>query len=195
MKTYQEYVELGKAIVDQVNDRQMKICSYAIEVCTIRHGGKSAGFYTLKDYANDIGLNNKTLNQWMLVYRNVILKLTPKQRETLTWKLACKANEMLEESNTVENRLKGIPRSKRCTKSRLSPERVQLVYDHALEEKPFVSEFLNMVKWTKHGIGLLKKRDLTMIEDTHLVHLMELLDESSEIINEYLTQKKRKASA
>jgi len=193
MKTYQEYVELGKQVVDQVNDRQMKICSYAIEVCQIRHGGRSDKLYTMKDYARDIGLNNKTLNQWMLVYRNVILKLTPQQRETMTWKQASRVNEQLEEANTIENRIKGTPRSKMNTKKFITSERVQSLYDQSMSEKPFVGEFMSIMKQANHTKNVLNKRDLSIIQDNHLLHLMEILDECSDLINKHLTLKKRKA--
>jgi hypothetical protein len=191
MKSYSEYVLLGKAIVDQVQDRQMKICSYAINICTIRHGGRSDKFYTMKDYATDIGLNNKTLNQWMLVYRNVVVKLTPKQLETMTWRQASKANEYLEESNTIQNRIDGKPRQKAVSKGYLSPAIVQRVFDDAVSEKPFVGEFLNLVKQAKHCKHLLLKRDLSLIEDSHMLHLMEILDNCSDLINEHLTEKKK----
>ncbi len=191
MKTYEELVALGREIVSQVNDRQMRICGYAIQVCTIRHGGRSNGYYTMKDYARDIGLNNKTLNQWMLVYRNVVLKLSATQLETMTWKMASRVNEQLEEANTIENRIKGTPRSKMNTKKFVTTERVQKLYDDAVEEKPFVGEFMAIMKQTKHCHSLLLKRDLSLIQDSHLNHLMQMLDNCSDMINDHLTQKKK----
>lgn len=192
-ETYEHYVSLGKELVQNVEDRQMKICGYAIKVCTIRNGGYSAGYYTLKDYANDIGLNNKTLNQWMLIYRNVVLKLTDKQLEIMTWRQASKVNENIEHINTIENQLKGTPRKRSAPKKSVSPKEVQKLFQDHLDEKPFIGEFLSVVKQTKHTRHLLTKRDLSIIEYTHMVFLMELLDECSDIINEFLTDKRKQA--
>ena len=192
-KTYDECVEIGKQIVNSVNDKQMRICELAMEVCTIRHGGRSDKFYTMKDFAKDIGLNNKTLNQWMLIYRNVVLKLSDKQLENMTWKQASKVNENLEETNTIENTLKGTPRKRPAPSKKLIPaEKVRKLYDEYLEEKPFLNEFLSMVKQTKHSKNLLQKRDLSIVQTSHLTHLMELLDQCSDIINEHLTNQRKR---
>lgn len=196
MKTYQEYVALGKAVIEQVNDRQMKICSYALKVCTIRHGGRSNGYYTITDYARDIGMSRKTLSEWLGIYRNVIEKLSEKQMETLSWSQAMRTNQYLGGQNTIDNKLNGNQRSKVGTKKSFTPDRVQKMHDSILNEKPFVGEFLSIVKQMNHAKTVLTKRDLSIIQESHLSHLMEILDECSDVINDYLTKaRKAKRSA
>lgn len=189
--TYEKYVELGKKLVEETNDKQMKICSYAMKVCTIRHGGRSGGFYTMTDYARDIGLKRKTLSEWMLIYRNVILKLTDKQRETMTWKQASKTHEAMAAQNSIDNVIKGKPRHKTGVKKSFTPTRVQKIHEELMNEKPFVGEFLGIVKQVNYAKGILSKRDLSIIQDNHLIHLMQLLDNCSDLINDYLTEKKK----
>jgi transposase-like protein len=188
---YEKYVELGKELLNKVEDYQLKICKYAMEVCTIRHGGHSKGYYTIKDYARDIGMNTKTLQNWLITYRNVVLKLSIDQQANLNWNKASKVNNVLEENRTMDNAINKKPRTRDAFKKHLAPEKVQKIYDAYSEQKPFEGEFVNMVQQTKGFKNLLEKRDLSIVEDKHLAHFMTLLDECSDLINEYLTLKKK----
>ena len=61
MKSYLDYVLLAKQEIKAIEGHQIRICEYADAACTIRHGGRSNGYYTLTDFARDIGLPTKTL--------------------------------------------------------------------------------------------------------------------------------------
>lgn len=190
---YDDYVKLGKEIVDQVKDKQIKICALAMKVCTIRHGGRSSGYYTMTDYAKDIGLNNKTLNQWMLIYRNVVMKLSELQRESLIWNNASRVENILAECRTIDNSIDGKKRRKNF-KDKIPKERVQKLYNDFTEAKPFENEFINMVQHMKSFKALLEKRDLSIIDEKRMLFFMEILDECSDIVNDHLTNKKRKTA-
>lgn len=191
---YQEYVEKGKACLAKIENYQMQICSYAMEVCEIRHGGRSDKLYTIGKYAKDIGMNAKTLQNWLLTYRNVILKLTPEQRKNCVWQNASKVESLLKESQTLNNAAEGKRGRKTGWKKDVDPKQVQSLYKKFEDNgKPFENEFINMVQSIKFYRGLLMKRDLGIIDPKQLIVFMEILDECSEIVNDYLTKKRKTA--
>lgn len=182
-ETLKEIERLEKKIVGY----QQKIAMWAVEVCDIRHGGRSNGLYTIKDYARDIGMNAKTLQNWVQIYRNVVMKL---DKPRANWQAASKTNDILRQENVMKNKKDGTPRRKGC-KRFVPKERVQEIYERAINEKPFISEFHSAVAQAKHIKFLMKNRDLGIIDDYKLTHLMEELDTASEIINQFLTEKAR----
>lgn len=190
--SYQDYVSLGKKLVEEVEDKQIKICMYAMKVCTIRHGGISKGFYTITDYAKDIGIKPKTLQNWLCVYRNVILKLRPDQKAV--WQQASRANAVLEENRNMDNAIKGTVGRRKSNPRNLPSEKVQKIYDQFVDGKPFIAEFTGMVQYAKRLKGILNARDLSIIPDAQMLLYMNLLDECSDIINDHLTKKKRGAA-
>lgn len=193
-KDYQNYVDLAKKEIKQIEGHQIRICEYAEKVCTIRHGGRSNGYYTLTDFANDIGLPVKTLQNWMLTYRNVIKKLDKTLTTSKEFHQAQKVESYLREARTAQNRLEGKPvGSKHAIRnSEFSPEKIKNIYNSINNgEKPFQSEFCNLQRSAQHIKGVLQKRDLGIISDKELLYLMQLLDDSSDIINNFLTKKQK----
>lgn len=185
---YKEYVILGKKALSNIQDIQKKICSYAMEVITIRHGGKSEGVYTIKKYAEDIGMNPKTLQNWLQVYNNVVVKL--EDPNNANWSNASKVNNCLEENRVIDNHLDGKSKSRSAYKKNVPVDRVRSLY-HAYEhEKPFEGEFINIVQQAKSHRNLLQKRDLNIIQDAHLDHLESILAECSTLIKNHLTKKR-----
>ena len=73
--TVEEYITEGRKVVKSLHCHQALMAYYALSACEIRNGGKSPNNYTLRQYAIDVGLNEKTLRQWTLVYRRVIQHL------------------------------------------------------------------------------------------------------------------------
>jgi hypothetical protein len=188
---YKNYVKLGKDLLGKIENYQIKICDYAMEVVTIRHGGYSKGVYTIKKYAEDIGLVPKTLQNWLQVYRNVIIKL--EDPANADFKTASKVNNVLDERRTLTNVADGTV-GRKTGKIHTPPERVRSLYNsYEKHEKPFEGEFINIVQQIKSFKSLLEKRDLNIIEDAHLMVAMDIFDHCGEIINQHLT-KKRKAN-
>lgn len=72
---YKDAVSKGRLLVNQAKDIHYKIAEAAIEVCDLTIGGDVKGRYTLKGYANDIGMNHSTLQTWVREYKNVVSKL------------------------------------------------------------------------------------------------------------------------
>ncbi len=66
---YEEFyfskVSEAKGILKKIKDYKRKVAIIALEVCDIRHGGISHNIYTITDFASDIGMNRKTLSEWI----------------------------------------------------------------------------------------------------------------------------------
>jgi len=227
MKKYFDFVEKGKVLVLKLKDieefkncYQAKIAKYAISVCEICHGGISTNKYTIKDYALDIGLNPKTVQGWVQVYRNVLCKIGIDEPTIEEWRKACKANNILRLDRIINNKENGKPGTRSAYKKRIPKDEIKNIYE-SIDEKPFVGECHSLInnekssnhllrrkmtnlneltepeiqqmeKTAKYTNQILNKRDLDIAGDKRLIHLMEVLDDSSEIINEFLTRKKKK---
>ena len=188
-KEYKEYVILGKKELAQIEGHQKRICDYAMEVVTIRHGGRSNGIYTIKKYAEDIGMNPKTLQNWLQVYRNVIMKL--EEPDKANFQKASKVNNILEENRTLDNAIGKTPGTRTAYKKDVPAEKVRSIYAKYEHEKPFEGEFINIMQQAKSFRNLFQKRDLNIIEDSHLQHCKDLLDEMSGIIGMHLRNKRK----
>jgi hypothetical protein len=64
-RNYYSYVVEARSLLEGIEDSKIKIGHMALQVCTIRLGGHNkAGYYTLKKFSEDIGVNRKTLSAW-----------------------------------------------------------------------------------------------------------------------------------
>lgn len=193
-KDYNNYVNLAKKELKAVEGHQIRICEYAMKVCQIRHGGRSNGYYTITDFASDIGMESKTLSNWLLTYRNVVQKLDKPISTQKEWVAAKRVENVLREERIVKNRIADKPvGSSYASKIPVSKERIQNIYSRieSGEERPFEAEFAQMLRSAKHALSLLQKRELGIIDDDQLEYLMTVIDESSEILNNYVTKKRR----
>jgi hypothetical protein len=67
---WQSYVDRAKKIYRQINKDRIEIATLAIKACEIKHGGGDhwknfEGVYTLRRFAEDIGISYKTLHNWV----------------------------------------------------------------------------------------------------------------------------------
>lgn len=71
-KEYKKLVNLAKEQLEIANEARSRIAILAIKACTIRHGGITKDeYYTLKDFATDIGVNYRTLSRWVVIQRDI----------------------------------------------------------------------------------------------------------------------------
>jgi len=191
MKNYSEYVELGKNLLKGIEGHKIKICEYALAVCEIRHGGKSEHLYTIKDYAHDIGMVPKTLRSWLSVYRNVILKIDNVEINNDSFKVARRVDNIIKQECLAGN----IPMAKRKDYKRSLPKKfINELYNAELEEKPFKSEYRTHIARLKNLKHALEIKDLSILSETELIEMMQVLDASSDMINDYLTQNRKRTA-
>lgn len=84
--SWEECVKAAKLCVVRIGQYRMYIAKLAMRACDITHGG--GGHWNdfedqrhLGKFAQEIGVNHKTMNEWVATYRDVVLKLPPNERE------------------------------------------------------------------------------------------------------------------
>lgn len=65
----------AKALLITKYRNQIQIAEEALKVCEITHGGRSKGLFTVKNFANEISINSRTLYNWIAIKVNVYDKL------------------------------------------------------------------------------------------------------------------------
>lgn len=190
---YKNYVNLAKKELKAIEGHEIRICEYAMQVCTIRHGGQSAGYYTITDFARDIGMPHKTLSNWLLTYRNVVKKLEKPITTSKEFANARKVESYLREERIIKNRINEKPVGSRYAQSQpVSEEKVRSIYSQVEHsDRPFEGEFAVMLRGAKHTLNLLQKRELNIIDDDQLEYLMSVLDNASDLLNNHLTRKRK----
>lgn len=81
-KRVQTIIEDAKRLVHLRLTAKWRICELCLEAVHIQIGGHlSKKFISIADFARRIGMHRKTLNQWMIQYRKVYIKLDPEKIE------------------------------------------------------------------------------------------------------------------
>lgn len=192
---YEDYVEMGKELVKRTEAYQARIAFYACRVCQIRHGGRSDKFYTLTDYAKDIGVPHKSLQQWTLTYRNVIERLDiPVDNITKeVWKIANRVNDNLSWRNRRDNHDNKTPRTALKYKREIPVSEVHRMYkEESGGDGSFESELRGWGQYVRLIKNKIFKRDLTLGHPGNLLELMNMMDDISDHINNFLTKLKKK---
>ena len=193
-KTYEKYVEAGKKLVKEVACYQAMIAYYALKICTIRHGGISNNIYTIKQYAIDIGVPVKTLQNWTLVYRRVIVHLgiNPKDITEKDWKVASKVAYMYKQENKEDNKTDETHRKRVDYKpAKRTPKEVKKDFKENYERSTFESEAFAWSSTISAIKNKLAKRELSLANRKCLTTIMEDCDNISDLINDYLSKNKR----
>ena len=104
---WQSYVDRARNIVGKISTHRLEIATLAIEACDIKHGGgshwsKFKGIYTIKRFAEDIGVCAKTLSNWVRVKQNVIDHLPEGEYTENDWSAAQRASDRLKKGTHPE---------------------------------------------------------------------------------------------
>lgn len=69
IKKRNRLIEHARKLVETRNNAKWEICKIALEVCEVQLGGHGhEELYTITNFAEEIGMNRKTLSCWMLDY-------------------------------------------------------------------------------------------------------------------------------
>jgi len=101
---YLKLVDKAKFLLTKKEMIKMEIAQMALEVCTIKHGGISKGFYTLQDFAKDIGIDRKKLSDWTLTYKMIVAKIPDFIKTESDWAKAHKISLSLSRSRAIQNK-------------------------------------------------------------------------------------------
>lgn len=175
-----KYLAIIRGMKRKIGVYEADISELALKVCEIRHGGISTNIYTIKDFSEDIGMNHKTLQNWVSAYRTVVPIIGRN-----------KINNQKDWSD--------VRKTKRIVGDSAPARQVRDLFDafndDEIKEKPFVAEFRNSVACIKHLKYMIGKRDLSMVDFGKWIELMSELDDCSDMINDYLTKNKENLAA
>lgn len=195
-KTYQDYVNLGRDLLKSVTCYQVHIAYFATQICTIRHGGRSNGYYTLKDYARDIGMNGKTLSEWVIVYKGVISKLGIDLDEITAkdWEVANRVINILKNEKRAINELSGKVQSKdKGWRASFSADKIKDLFKQNYDKRSIQIDIMN---WTDYMVFIknrLISRDLSEASTSSLLSLKENMDKASDVILDHLMNKRKES--
>ena len=85
-KSYDYYVLEAKKTLIGAKNKQMRVATIATYVCDISHGGRrNKDQITVVKFSNDIGMNPRTLNEWIRVKNKIYDNLEPKYRREMKY--------------------------------------------------------------------------------------------------------------
>lgn len=191
MKHDEKYLKLvneAKCLIQKIEAYQSKIAKLAVAACDIRHGGKSTNLYTLRDFAKDTGLPYKTLQNWVRVYRNVILRL-PKEKQShsaKTWSKAVKTQSILKNQKKASNSRSGLKGKMNNPAFSPSNEDIEALFDNVDDPNNFSSKFLNIYASQKHLSHCLKELDPMSVTFDQWSDLKEVMESNLKLIEKQL---------
>ena len=103
--TYTDLVKEATVLLRTAQLYRLKVAKMAIKACTIRHGGKSTGYYTLTDFAKDIGCSRKDLSEWVLVYKRVAVHLEKKIKSDADFNAARRVSDRIAKEVSIIKKL------------------------------------------------------------------------------------------
>lgn len=192
--SYDDYVAMGRELLKKVDCYQARIAFYALKICSIKHGGISKDVYTCKDYAISLGIPVHTLNEWTLIYRNVIIRLDISLADINkeVWKNARRVNDRLGWDNDNFRKSGNNLKKDKKYKDTVPVKDIQRFYkEESNLEASLPSEIRSFTTYMMNMKNKLIRRDLNLVHDGDLIALMTSLDKNSDIINDFLTQKKK----
>lgn len=171
---WQEYVNRAKPFVKKLNYCRMEIARLAIEACDIHYGGGDHwknfdGVYTLKRFAQEIGIHYKTLNRWTKILRDVKAKVPP---------------EIYQEHDFMAGQ-RTLGRITRKTPAK----RVTEIYKQELERGSdafYLNQFVRRVRTCKYFIC--EKANLGKLDQDQLDELRDLTNKISLHLDDFLSQ-------
>lgn len=191
---YEDYVREGRKLLSAVNCYQCMIGYYATMVCDLSHGGrKIRGQYTVKKYAQDIGMHPKTLSEWIGTYRNVIEKLSiePTDVTQADWTLAQRVHALLKNEKRHTQELLELQGKKNKGWRKLMP--VDRVRELWAQNRDGRCTQLAIDGYTDAVIGIKNKLRTLPLDNCSEVSIMALkknLDDASGIITNYMMDHK-----
>jgi hypothetical protein len=186
MGKYQELVEAAKRIMFQIECHQADIAKLALEACEISRGGDpstQAERYTLKDFANDTGIDHGSLKHWVGVYRDVFLKIdkpSPTKKEWHTGQRVHSAMRSLVDEKTARGR---------GYKAALPKEDVKNLYDEVLSNPEVSIAADKALKYATLIRATLAKVDLSTQNPQLLSQILNTINPVASKIADHLTKK------
>lgn len=169
---WQRYVAHAKKFVTGMNKGRMEIARLAMSACQISWGGgnhwkKFDGVYTLKAFAEEIGVSSKTLSAWVAIRRDVMNKLPAGVYD--------------------ESQYMAAYRTKMRIKRNSKKEEVTRVYDEELKRDQvnfYFYQGLKKIKTTRHLV--FNKVNLSDLDFEEVVEMRDLCKEIDKRLTKFI---------
>lgn len=107
-KLWRENTEKARELVKAKKQNQLQIATLCLETCDISHGGdrkkiEEFSSYTIKRFAQEVGINHKTLYNWCLIKTNVYDKLENHIKEKANFSQLTHINRYVNRETTAQN--------------------------------------------------------------------------------------------
>jgi len=165
-RIWNDNINEARIIFKSMKNSQLDVAKLAYEACEVRQGGNSKdSLFTIVNFANEIGVNSKTLNNWVILYRNVYLKLNDENKARSVYSdlknIAAKVNSKSDEAfvNRVANEILSISDNdsiviRYCYDLRAIANSLEKRSVFELAKKENVEEFKFYVETLYHKISL-----------------------------------------
>lgn len=174
---YEKLASQARGILKDIKEQRLIVADLALKACTIKASGVDSGHYTVKQFADDIGLNERTLSGW-IQERKVQITLQKKNIKVSNRK------EIRAITKIIQNKV--VPHKERPEKFNRS-EIVMKAYKQVQKKSNEDSEIERMIqdvkrmkfKLSTYKISLLKKKQVNILKTllmetlTHLVVIKE----------------------
>lgn len=173
---WERYVASAKVFVTKMNRSRMEVAKLAIEACDIQWGGgnhwkKFEGVFTIKRFAEEVGINSKTLSEWCSIKRLI--------------------HDKLPEGVWSDSDFMAAYRSRKKVSRTSSPEEVAKIYTDELNRDQtnfYLFRGLSRLKTTRHLI--FKKANLNDLDIEELTEMRDICREIDQKITEHLASRK-----
>lgn len=191
--SYTDLVEEAKHLLRATDLFKLKIAKMAIKACTIRHGGRSSGYYTLVDFARDVGCDRKGLSEWVLTYKRVVVHMEAQILTERDFNTARRVSDRIAKEATAIRKVQGNAKSKQI----IPPPPVKVIkqmYKHEGQrfdprERTTHGEVFKARQYAHRALGLLKSaRSIAVYDKTLLLDTNAIASQMIEIALEIQTQ-------
>lgn len=163
---YKKCVEKAKDLLEVIEDAKYDLCKLTEKVCNIRIGGHGTdkSIYSIKKFAQDIGMSHHTLNKWMEEYRNVVKKIEIKP-------------ETKQQKKIIREVFKNVT-------SNTSAKEVQSVYNKISKMTPEDHKLKRQVLNAKGIRNFVYEHNLNQLDENDVNSLLNILNDSIEKIKQ-----------
>lgn len=157
---WKECVDQAKILVRQYKEIRFTVVELALKCCVIHHGGRAANErFTIKRFAQEVGMKEKTLNEWIRIKINIYNNLPEDE----------KLNTSYEDLRYLDKQMKGQNRQdvKRFSLG-LSKRLIEMKAKHACTIK--MEKYLKHLKTIQFNV-----ENQRMIKDCDIDVLIQIL--------------------
>ncbi len=171
-----EYVNRAKTFVKKMNYNRMQVAQLALDACDIEWGGGShwsdwEGKRTLKNFAEEVGVQYKTLHRWVGLKRDIIDKLP--------------------EGLYEEEKFSVLQATKNKIKRNTPRERVSELYELELSRTGDLFILAQFIKRCKTGrYFICEKANLKKLPKDELLELDQLMGDVRSQLNKEIKRRK-----